>query len=95
MQQPRKQKNGSNKTELKAVSLRVTRSVFFSIEAERFPLAVPQNFISDIFYLTLAMNHRGYMKTISNYEEMQKEHSELQRHVEMLEGDGSWRGVSE
>ena len=39
------------------------------------------------------MNHRGYMKTISNYEEVQKEHSELQRHVEMLEGDGQWRGV--
>ncbi|KAK7677760.1 hypothetical protein QCA50_019312 [Cerrena zonata] len=55
--------------------------------------AAAQNFISDIFYLTLAMNHRGYMKTISNYEDLQKESSELHRHVEMLEGDGSWRGT--
>ncbi|PCH40023.1 hypothetical protein WOLCODRAFT_88418 [Wolfiporia cocos MD-104 SS10] len=51
------------------------------------------NFISEIFYLTLAMNHYGYMKTISITEELAKQYDEMKRHMEMLEGDGSWRGT--
>ncbi|KAI0071497.1 ubiquitin conjugation factor E4 [Panus rudis PR-1116 ss-1] len=54
--------------------------------------APPPNFISDIFYLTLTMNHFGYMKTVSNAEELAREYGEIVRHGEMLEGDGSWRG---
>ncbi|CAL1712793.1 unnamed protein product [Somion occarium] len=51
-----------------------------------------QNFISDIFYLSLTLSHYGYLKAISSYEELQKEYGEMTRHAEMLEGDGSWRG---
>lgn len=54
----------------------------------------PPNFISDIFYLTLAMNHYGYQKTISTCEDLAKQHDEMSRHLETLEGDGRWRGVS-
>ncbi|KZT09134.1 uncharacterized protein LAESUDRAFT_801836 [Laetiporus sulphureus 93-53] len=52
----------------------------------------PPNFISEIFYLTLAMNHYGYQKTISTFEDLARQYDEMNRHLEMLEGDGSWRG---
>ncbi|OCH84192.1 ubiquitin conjugation factor E4 [Obba rivulosa] len=57
------------------------------------PHASPPNFISDIYYLTLAMNHYGYQKTIDNFEELAKQYDEMNRHLEMLQGDGSWRGT--
>ena len=53
-----------------------------------------QNFISDIFYLTLTMNHRGYMKTISNYEKVRDRLWELRRFIARLEENGKLRGVS-
>ncbi|KAL6304363.1 ubiquitin conjugation factor E4 [Sparassis latifolia] len=55
--------------------------------------AIPPNFISDIFYLTLAMNHYGYQKTVSTFDDLAKQYDEINRHLEMLEGDGSWRGT--
>jgi ubiquitin conjugation factor E4 B len=51
-------------------------------------------FISDIFYLTIAMSHYGYLKTIQSYTNLSKHLDDLQRHSEMLNGDGSWMGVS-
>ncbi|KAH9936359.1 ubiquitin elongating factor core-domain-containing protein [Fomitopsis serialis] len=54
--------------------------------------ATPPTFISDIFYLTLAVNHYGYQKTISTFEDLARQYDEMNRHLEMLEGDGSWRG---
>ncbi|OSX59930.1 hypothetical protein POSPLADRAFT_1066990 [Postia placenta MAD-698-R-SB12] len=51
------------------------------------------NFISDIFYLSMAMNHYGYQKTISTFEDLARQYDEINRHLEMLEGDGSWRGT--
>ncbi|THG98805.1 hypothetical protein EW026_g3438 [Hermanssonia centrifuga] len=56
------------------------------------PHGSPPNFISEIFYLTLAMNHYGYQKTITTYEELARQYDDMARHAEMLEGDGSWRG---
>lgn len=53
----------------------------------------PPNFISDIFFITLAMNHYGYRKTITTFEELARQHDEMTRHLEQLEGDGSWRTV--
>lgn len=55
--------------------------------------AGPPNFISDIFYLTVAISHFGYLRTISNFEDLGKHVDELQRHLDMLQGDGSWMGV--
>ncbi|KAF7987086.1 hypothetical protein HWV62_255 [Athelia sp. TMB] len=54
--------------------------------------AGPPNFISDIFYLTVAISHFGYLRTISNFEDLGKHVDELQRHLDMLQGDGSWMG---
>lgn len=39
------------------------------------------------------MNHYGQNKTISMFEELARYHDDVSRQVEMLEGDGSWRGV--
>jgi ubiquitin conjugation factor E4 B len=52
------------------------------------------NFISDIFYLSIAMSHYGYEKTISSYNDTMKHIDEYQRHLDTLNGDGSWMGVS-
>jgi ubiquitin conjugation factor E4 B len=54
--------------------------------------AAPPNFISDIFYLTIAMSHYGYLRTIQSYNDLGKHHSEMQRHLDMVNGDGSWMG---
>ena len=59
----------------------------------RWALDAPPNFITEIFYLTMAMNHYGYQKTLSSFEELAKNLDDLVRHREQLEGDGSWRQV--
>lgn len=41
------------------------------------------------------MNHYGLQKSISSFDDLARDHSELARHIEQLEGDGSWRGVSQ
>ncbi|KAF8158117.1 ubiquitin elongating factor core-domain-containing protein [Crassisporium funariophilum] len=56
------------------------------------PDAPPPNFISNIFYLAIAMSHYGYLSTITNYNNLAKHVDELQRHLDMLNGDGSWMG---
>ncbi|KDQ62323.1 hypothetical protein JAAARDRAFT_149126 [Jaapia argillacea MUCL 33604] len=63
-------------------------------KANQAPADAPApNFISDIFYLTIAMNHYGYQKTVDTYEDLAKHTDELQRHLDMLNGDGSWMGT--
>lgn len=56
--------------------------------------AAAPNFVSEIYYITLAMNHYGYQKTITTFEELARYNDDLARQIEGLEGDGSWRGVS-
>lgn len=69
--------------------------IFMSLKKHWFAWgAAPPNFISDIFYLTVAISHFGYLRTISNFEELGKHIEDLQRHLDMLNGDGSWMGVS-
>ncbi|KAF5385651.1 hypothetical protein D9757_005488 [Collybiopsis confluens] len=50
------------------------------------------NFISDIFYLTIAMSHYGYQKTISSYNDLHKHIDDIQRQLDYMTGDGSWMG---
>jgi ubiquitin conjugation factor E4 B len=40
------------------------------------------------------MSHFGYMQTISNFEELGKETDGMQRHLDTLNGNESWMGVS-
>jgi len=40
------------------------------------------------------MSHYGYLKTIQKYNDLAKNTDELQRHLDFLNGDGSWMGVS-
>jgi ubiquitin conjugation factor E4 B len=62
-------------------------------DEQQIDTATPPNFISNIFFLTVAMSHYGYLRTISTYEDMGKHRDDLQRHMEQLQGDGSWMGV--
>jgi ubiquitin conjugation factor E4 B len=39
------------------------------------------------------MSHYGYLRTIQTYKDLQKHVDDLQRHLDMLNGDGSWMGV--
>ncbi|ESK87147.1 ubiquitin fusion degradation protein [Moniliophthora roreri MCA 2997] len=48
------------------------------------------NFISDIFYLTVAMSHYGYQKTIQTFMDLGKHMDDIERHLDFLQGDGSW-----
>jgi len=51
------------------------------------------NFISNIFYLTVAMSHYGYLRTIQTFNDLSKHIEDIQRHHDMLNGDGSWMTV--
>ena len=51
------------------------------------------NFISEIFFLSIAMSHYGLLKTVDSYNEMHKHISEYQRQLDQIQGDGSWMGV--
>ena len=55
--------------------------------------AATPNFISEIFYLCNAMGHYGYLRTTQTYDDFAKHLDELQRHHDMINGDGSWMGV--
>lgn len=52
------------------------------------------NFISNIFFLTISMAHYGYLRTIQSYNALAKHLEDIQRHLDFLQGDGSWMGVS-
>ena len=41
------------------------------------------------------MSHHGYLQTIQNYNNLAKHIDDLQRHLDMLNGDGSWMGVQD
>ncbi|KAI0632350.1 ubiquitin conjugation factor E4 [Trametes polyzona] len=56
------------------------------------PTALP-NFITEIFYITLAASHIGQQKIVNVLDECGKQYEEIRRHVELLEGDQSWRGT--
>jgi ubiquitin conjugation factor E4 B len=55
--------------------------------------APPPNFISDIFYLTLALGHYGLQKTIRTFEDLSKEHDEVRRHLDNMTADNTWMGT--
>lgn len=40
------------------------------------------------------MSHYGYLRTIQTHNDLQKHIEDIQRHLDMLNGDGSWMGVS-
>lgn len=42
------------------------------------------NFISDIFYLTSAINHYGLNRTLQSFEDLHKQADELQKHIDQL-----------
>ncbi|KAF4577224.1 hypothetical protein EYR36_005211 [Pleurotus pulmonarius] len=77
----------SDETRIKATSEEANEWA----EQNKNPNAPSPNFISHIFYLTAAMSHYGYLKSISTYNDLSKVMEEMQRHLDMLTGDGSWR----
>ncbi|KAK7048400.1 U-box domain-containing protein [Favolaschia claudopus] len=77
-----------DETRIKATSEEAARWA----EENQDPNAPPPNFVSNIFYLTVAMSHYGILRTISTYNDLAKHLDDMQRHVDMLQGDGSWMG---
>ncbi|KAI0823925.1 ubiquitin conjugation factor E4 [Trametes gibbosa] len=57
------------------------------------PATAPPNFITEIFYLALAASHIGQQKIVNVLEDLGRQYDEIRRHVELLEGDQSWRGT--
>jgi ubiquitin conjugation factor E4 B len=57
------------------------------------PGAQLSNFISEIFYLTLASGHYGLQKTIHTFDELSKEQDEVQRQIDNVTADSTWMGV--
>ncbi|KAI0670862.1 ubiquitin conjugation factor E4 [Trametes maxima] len=57
------------------------------------PPAASPNFITEIFYLTLAVSHIGQQKIVNNIEEIWKQQDDLRRHLDVLNSDQSWRGT--
>jgi ubiquitin conjugation factor E4 B len=53
----------------------------------------PPSFISDIFFLTIAMAHVGFLKTVDTYGSTHKQLEEITRHIQMIESDTTWQGV--
>ncbi|RDX42611.1 hypothetical protein OH76DRAFT_1410953 [Lentinus brumalis] len=51
------------------------------------------NFISEIFYLSLAANHIGQQKIVNNVEDLGRQYDDIRRHLEVLQSDQSWRGT--
>ncbi|KAJ7288279.1 ubiquitin conjugation factor E4 [Mycena rebaudengoi] len=62
------------------------------VEAHQDPIAPAPNFVSNIFYLAVAMSHYGILRTINTYSDLAKHIDDMQRHMDMLNGDGSWMG---
>ena len=52
------------------------------------------NFISDVFFLTCAFQHVGLGKTVNNRSDLEKRLGELEKEVQRIEADPSWRNVS-
>ncbi|KAK1229888.1 Ubiquitin conjugation factor E4 [Marasmius sp. AFHP31] len=74
-------------TRIKATSEEAAR---WAEENQLAPGAAPPNFISDVYYLAIAMSHYGYQKTISSFMDLGKHLDDIQRHLDFLQGDGSW-----
>ncbi|KAF9241107.1 ubiquitin elongating factor core-domain-containing protein [Melanogaster broomeanus] len=84
----------SNRIDLKEETrIKATSEEASQWTEENKPNAATPNFISEIFYLCNAMGHYGYLRTIQTYEEFGKHLDELQRHHDMINGDGSWMGT--
>ncbi|KAF9013252.1 ubiquitin elongating factor core-domain-containing protein [Cyathus striatus] len=62
-------------------------------EEHQNPNAGSPNFISNIFYLAIAMSHYGYLRTIQTYNGLPRQLEDIQRHLDFLQGNGSWRGT--
>ncbi|KAF8631028.1 hypothetical protein AX15_002639 [Amanita polypyramis BW_CC] len=77
-----------DETRIKATSEEATKWE----ERNHNPMAPEPNFISNIFFLTIATSHFGYLKTISTYNNLGKLLEDIQRHLGWLQGDGSWMG---
>ncbi|KAI0769012.1 ubiquitin conjugation factor E4 [Trametes elegans] len=57
------------------------------------PATAPPNFITEIFYLTLAASHIGQHKIVNNLEELARQYDEVRRQIENVTADQTWRGT--
>ncbi|KAF9454682.1 hypothetical protein P691DRAFT_804031 [Macrolepiota fuliginosa MF-IS2] len=62
-------------------------------ETNNKPGAPAPNFISQIFYLCIALGHYGYLKTIDTFKELTRHIEDSKRLLDSLGQDGSWIGT--
>ncbi|KAI0061420.1 hypothetical protein BV25DRAFT_1805616 [Artomyces pyxidatus] len=80
----------SDETRINATSEEAAEWMNKNLLAEGAP---PPNFISDIFYLTLASNHYGFLKTVQTFDEYNKQLDDAKKHLASITGDRSWVGT--
>ncbi|KAJ6508731.1 ubiquitin elongating factor core-domain-containing protein [Mycena sanguinolenta] len=74
--------NLDDETRIKATSEEAAKWA----EEQQDPTAPTPNFVSNIFYLAVAMSHYGILRTISAYNDLAKHLDDMQRHLDMLQG---------
>lgn len=74
--------------------IRATKEEADAYFAESPTSATPVNFISDVFFLTCAFQHVGLGKTVNNRNDLEKRLSDLEKEVQRIEADTTWRNVS-
>ncbi|KAJ3574715.1 hypothetical protein NP233_g1573 [Leucocoprinus birnbaumii] len=79
----------SDETRIKATSEEANEWA----DANRDPKALTPNFISNIFFLCIAMGHYGYLKTINSYNELGRHIDDAQRNLDWIQSEGSWVGT--
>jgi hypothetical protein len=62
---------------------------------ERSKAGTPPNFITEVFYLTMAVNHYALMRAFQFEEQVQKVIQNRQTMLEAFDADNSWQGVSD
>ncbi|KIO29369.1 hypothetical protein M407DRAFT_70531 [Tulasnella calospora MUT 4182] len=82
----------SEETRIKATS---DEAKAFSDEVNQQFGSNPQapNFISEVFYLTAAFNHYGFVRTLSTHDALEKSLQDIQDHLESVEADRSYIGT--
>ncbi|KAF8579833.1 hypothetical protein K439DRAFT_1522775 [Ramaria rubella] len=79
----------SDETRLKATSDEATTWVQQATQ----PSTSAPNFITEVFYLTAALNHYGPVRTIQEHDELGKELDQMQRHLDAINADTTWQGT--
>ncbi|KAF8517435.1 ubiquitin elongating factor core-domain-containing protein [Hysterangium stoloniferum] len=78
----------SDETRLKATSDDAAKWV-----DDAMPSSDPPNFITEVFFITVALNHYGLVRTTQEYDQLGKELDQMQRYLDTIYADTTWPGA--